>query len=214
MEQVTTSSMHVLVLAAGASTRLGQPKQLVRVDGRPLLHTMVSHAVAVAGHAVTVVVGAHAQELAMLLKHSPASVIVNRQWREGLAASIRCGITALPPACDAVLIMLADQVGVTGDDLKRLVSAWKGQDGVIAGSLYSGAVGVPAIFPRWCFAELMSLRGDHGARSLLLRHADRLTRVPMPNAALDLDTPEQLEALRRFRQPRSSGEIRLPRIES
>lgn len=212
MEQ-TTSSLHVLVLAAGASTRLGQPKQLVRVDGRPLLHTVVSHAVAVAGHAVTVVLGAHAQDVAMLLKHSPASVIINRHWREGLAASIRCGIMALPPACDAVLIMLADQVGVTGDDLKRLLSAWKGQDGVIVASLYSGGVGVPAIFPRWCFGELLSLRGDRGARALLLRHVDRLTRVPMPNAALDLDTPEQLEALRRFRQPRASGEIRLPRIE-
>lgn len=209
----TSSSVHVLVLAAGASTRLGQPKQLVRLDGRPLLHTMVTHAVAAAGHAVTVVLGAHAQEMAMLLKHSPASVIVNRQWEEGLGASIRCGIAALPPACDAVLLMLADQVGITGDDLKRLMSAWRGQDGVIAASLYSGTVGVPAIFPRWCFPELMALRGDRGARLLLLRHTDRLTRVPMTNAAQDLDTPEQLEALRRVRQPRSSGEIRLPRIE-
>jgi molybdenum cofactor cytidylyltransferase len=214
MDIPATSSIHVLVLAAGASTRLGQPKQLVRLDGRPLLHTMVTHAVAVAGHAVTVVLGAHAQEMAMLLKHSPASVIINRQWEEGLAASIRCGVAALPPACDAVLIMLADQVGLTGDDLKRLMSAWKGQDGVIAAGLYSGGVGVPAIFPRWCFPELMALRGDRGARTLLLRHTDRLTRVPMPNAAHDLDTPQQLETLRRLRQPRSSGEIRLPRVES
>lgn len=214
MDIPTASSIHVLVLAAGASKRLGQPKQLVRLDGRPLLHTVVTHAVSVAGHAVTVVLGAHAQETAMLLKHSPASVIINRQWEEGLAASIRCGIAALPPACDAVLIMLADQVGLTSDDLKRLMSAWKGQDGVIAASLYSGTVGVPAIFPRWCFAELMALRGDRGARALLLRHTDRLTRVPMPNAAHDLDTPEQLETLRRLRQPRSSGEIRLPRVET
>lgn len=205
-------SLHILILAAGASTRLGQPKQLVRLDGRPLLHTMVSQAVAIAGHAVTVVVGAHARELAMLLKHSPASVIVNRQWEEGIGASIRCGISALPPACDAVLIMLADQVGVSSDDLKRLVSAWKGQDNSIVGSLYSGTVGVPAIFPRWCFPGLAALRGDTGARRLLQQHSDRLVRVPMPSAAMDLDTPEQLEALRRLRQPRASGEIRLPRF--
>jgi molybdenum cofactor cytidylyltransferase len=208
------SSLHILILAAGASTRLGQPKQLVRLDGRPLLHTMVSHAVAVAGHAVTVVVGAHAQELALLLKHSPASVIVNRQWEEGLGASIRCGIAALPPACDAVLLMLADQVGVTSDDLKRLVSAWKGQDSAVVASLYSGTVGVPAIFPRWCFSDLAALRGDVGARRVLQRYSDRLTRVPMPNAAMDLDTPEQLEELRRVRQPRALGEIRLPRIDT
>jgi molybdenum cofactor cytidylyltransferase len=207
-------SLHILILAAGASTRLGQPKQLVRLDGRPLLHTMVSHAVAVAGHAVTVVVGAHAQQLALLLKHSPASVIVNRHWEEGLGASIRCGVAALPPACDAVLLMLADQVGVTSDDLKRLVSAWKGQDSAVVASLYSGTVGVPAIFPRWCFSDLGALRGDVGARRVLQRYSDRLTRVPMPNAAMDLDTPEQLEELRRLRQPRALGEIRLPRIDT
>lgn len=206
------SSLHILILAAGASKRLGQPKQLVRLDGRPLLHTMVSHAVAVAGHAVTVVVGAHAQELAMLLKHSPASVIVNRHWHEGIGASIRYGVAALPPACDAVLMMLADQVGVSSDDLKRLVSAWKGQDNSLVASLYSGTVGVPAIFPRWCFSDLSSLRGDVGAKVVLQRHSDRLIRVPMPNAAMDLDTPEQLEELRRVRQPRAVGEIRLPRI--
>lgn len=207
------SSLHVVVLAAGASTRLGEPKQLVRLDGRPILHTVVSRAAALAGHAVTVVLGAHARELAQLLRHSPASVIVNRQWREGLGSSIRAGVAALPPACDAVLLLLADQVAVTADDLKRLASAWKGQDGVIAASLYSGTVGVPAIFPRWCFSDLMALRGDHGAKSVLHRHSDRLVRVPMPEAAIDLDTPEQLEALRRSMQPLPAEEIRITPID-
>jgi molybdenum cofactor cytidylyltransferase len=207
------SSPHVIVLAAGPSTRLGEPKQLVRLDGRPLLHTVVGRAVALAGAAVTVVVGAHAGLLTQLLRHSPASVIVNRQWREGLASSIRAGVAALPPACDAVLLLLADQVAVSADDLKRLASAWKGQDGVIAASLYSGTVGVPAIFPRWCFSDLMALRGDRGAKSVLHRHVDRLVRVPMPEAAIDLDTPEQLEALRRSMQPLPADEIRITPIE-
>jgi molybdenum cofactor cytidylyltransferase len=204
-----SESPHVIILAAGPSTRLGQPKQLVRLDGRPLLHTMVSRAVALSGHAVTVVLGANAQDLTQLLRHSPASVIVNRQWREGLGSSIRLGVSALPPACDAVLLMLADQVAVTADDLRRLASAWKGQDTVIAASLYSGTIGVPAIFPRWCFPDLMALRGDCGAKSVLHRHADRLVRLPMPNAALDLDTPEQLAELQRMMRERS-GEIRVP----
>jgi len=204
-----TSSLHVVVLAAGASTRLGEPKQLVRLDRRPLLHTMVSRAVALGGHAVTVVIGAHAQELAQLLRHSPASVIVNRHWREGLGSSIRTAVASLPPACDAVLLMLADQAAVTTDDLKRLASAWNGQDGVIAVSQYSGTLGVPAIFPRWAFSDLMSVRGDRGARAVLQHHADRLVRVPMSNAAIDIDTPEQLEELRRSLQPEPSGEIRI-----
>lgn len=208
-----SSSLHVVVLAAGASTRLGEPKQLVRLDGRPLLHTMVGRAVALAGHAVTVVIGAHAQELTQLLRHSPASVIVNRHWREGLGSSIRLGVASLPPACDAVLLMLADQVAVTADDLKRLASAWKGQDGVIAASQYSGTIGVPAIFPRWSFSDLMGVRGDHGAKAVLQRHPDRMVRVPMSNAAIDLDTPEQLAELRRSMQPAPTGDIRITPLE-
>jgi len=199
-------NLHVLVPAAGASTRLGQPKQLVRLGGRPALHRVVTQAVALAGHAVTVVIGAHARELTRLLTHSPASVIVNRDWEEGLASSIRFGVQSLPPACDAVLILLGDQVAVSAEDLRRLASAWKGQDSVIAASVYQRRVGVPAIFPRWCFDELTRLRGDRGARAVLERNAYRLVHVPMPNAGIDLDTPDDLAALaERYDRPATSG---------
>ena len=197
-----SSSLHVIVLAAGASSRLGQPKQLVRLGGRPALHIVVSNAVALAGHAVTVVLGAHAQEMTHLLAHSPASVVVNREWEEGMASSLRRGLEVLPPACDAVLILLGDQVAVTTDDLKRLAAAWKGEDSVIAASVYDQHVGVPAIFPRICFSELAELRGDHGARHVLERNRHRLAHVLMPNAAVDLDTPEDLAALtEQFKKP-------------
>jgi molybdenum cofactor cytidylyltransferase len=197
-----SASLHVLVLAAGASSRLGQPKQLVRLGGRPALHIVVSNAVALTGHAVTVVLGAHAQDMTHLLAHSPASVVVNREWEEGMASSIRRGLAALPPACDAVMILLGDQVAVTLDDLKRLAAAWKGEDSVIAASVYDQHIGVPAIFPRICFSELAELRGDHGARQVLERNRHRLAHVPMPNAAVDLDTPEDLAALtEKFRKP-------------
>lgn len=191
-----THNLHVIVLAAGASTRLGQPKQLVRLAGRPVLHTVVSNAVAVAGNAVTVVLGAHAQALTRLLAYSPASVVVNRHWQEGMASSLRAGLAAIPSTCSAALILLGDQIAVTADDLKRLVNAWNGHDTVIAASVYTGHVGVPAIFPYWCFTELRELRGDRGARMILERHAHRLVHVQMPNAAFDLDTPEDLAALR------------------
>lgn len=189
------ASLHVLVLAAGASTRLGQPKQLVRIGGRPALHRVVEAAVAFAGHSVTVVLGAQAKDLTRLLAHSPASCVVNRGWEEGLGSSIRFGISRLPPACDAVLILLGDQVAVTVDDLRRLESAWRGEDSLIAASSYANTVGVPAIFPYICFSELAQLRGDQGARSVIERNAHRVIRVEMPNAAIDLDTPEDLEAL-------------------
>jgi len=188
-------SLHVIVLAAGSSSRLGQPKQLAKLGGRPALHIVVSNAVAVAGHAVTVVIGAHSQELTRLLAHSPATVVVNRHWEEGIASSLRHALTAVPPTASAVLVMLGDQVAVTSDDLKRLINAWNGHDTVIASAVYQGHVGVPAIFPRWCFSELRELRGDRGARMIIERHAQRLVHVQMPNAAIDLDTPEDLEKL-------------------
>jgi len=187
--------VHILVLAAGASTRLGQPKQLVQLGGRPALHIVVSNAVAVAGNAVTVVVGAHASQLTYLLSHSPASAVVNKHWEEGISSSLRCGLAATPAAADAVMIVLGDQVCVTADDLKRLLAAWNDQESVIAAASYGQGLGVPAIFPRACFAELAELRGDEGARKILKRNPDRIVRVPMPNAAFDLDTPEDLQAL-------------------
>jgi molybdenum cofactor cytidylyltransferase len=198
--------LHVLVLAAGASTRLGQPKQLVKLGGRPALHIVVSNAASLAGHAVTVVVGAQAKDMTHLLAHSPASVIVNRNWEEGLGSSLRFGVASLPPACDAVLILLGDQVAVSADDLRRLASAWKGEESLIAASVYGQRVGVPAIFPRLCFSELAELRGDQGARSVIERNSYRLIRVPMAAAAIDLDTPEDLAVLtERFKKAEQAG---------
>jgi len=191
----TVDALHAIVLAAGASTRFGSAKQLVRVAGRPLLHTAVARAVDVVGSGVIVVLGAQAAELSPLLKHSPASVIVNRDWREGLASSIRSGVSRLPSSCSAVLVILADQAAVTAEDLKRLAGAWRRQPDYIAAARYGTTTGVPAIFPRSTFSDLLSLRGDVGARAVLQRNPDRVVRVPMASAAIDIDTPEDLLAL-------------------
>ena len=188
-------ALHAVVLAAGASTRFGSPKQLVRLAGRPLLHTAVTRAAEVAGNALIVVLGAGAAELAPLLKHSPGSIVVNQDWREGIASSIRAAVARLPQTCAGVMLVLADQAGVTADDLKRLAGTWRKQPQYIAAALYEGVCGVPAIFPRSIFRELSELRGDTGARVLLRRNTDRIVRVPMPSAALDVDTPEDLLAI-------------------
>ena len=188
-------SLFAIVLAAGASTRFGSPKQLVRVNGRPLLHTAVTRASEVTGSALVVVLGSGAAELAPLLKHSPGSVVVNQEWREGIASSIRAGIARLPPTCAGAMLLLADQPAVTAEDLRRLAGTWRRQPQHIAAALYSGGLGVPAIFPRSLFRELAQLRGDTGARALLRRNADRVVRVSMPGAAIDVDTPEDLLAI-------------------
>jgi molybdenum cofactor cytidylyltransferase len=190
-----SDGLYTVVLAAGASTRFGSAKQLVRVAGRPLLHTAVTRAAEVTGNSLIVVLGSSASELAPLLRHSPGSVVVNQEWREGLASSIRAGVARLPAACSAVLLLLADQAAVSADDLRRLAGSWRKQPQHIAAALYGGGCGAPAIFPRSWFRALSELRGDTGARALLLRNPDRVVRVPMPSAAVDIDTPEDLLAL-------------------
>jgi molybdenum cofactor cytidylyltransferase len=191
----SADGLYAIVLAAGASSRFGSAKQLVRLAGRPLLHTVVTRASEVTGNALIVVLGSGAAQLAPLLKHSPGSVVINQEWREGLASSIRAGVARLPAACSAVMLLLADQAAVTAEDLKRLAGSWRKQPQHIAAALYSGSCGAPAIFPRSSFRSLSELRGDTGARALLVRNPDRVVRVPMPSAAVDVDTPEDLLAL-------------------
>jgi molybdenum cofactor cytidylyltransferase len=189
---VQHGGLAVVVLAAGASSRFGSPKQLARLRDATLLHTVVARATDVAAGNVTVVLGAHAEAIRPHIAGMPISVIVNRRWQEGLASSLRAGIESLPDDV-AALIWLGDQVGVTAEDLRRLIAAWDGDRSRIAASSYGGTIGVPAIFPRSVFPELLALRGDRGAKGVLRHHPEKTTFVDMPNAATDIDTPTDLE---------------------
>lgn len=191
------AGLHAIVLAAGEASRFGSAKQLVRIGDRPLLSLVAGRAAEVVGHALVIVLGARAAELSPLLRHSPGSIVVNRDWREGLASSIRAGIARLPASCAGVMLVLADQACVTADDLRRLAGAWRRQPLCVAAARYGATVGVPAIFPQHLFGELSELKGDTGARALLKRHADHLVKVPMASAAFDLDTPDDLLELNR-----------------
>jgi molybdenum cofactor cytidylyltransferase len=185
-------SLHTAILAAGPSTRFGSPKQLIRVAGTPVLHWCVSNAARAAGTSVTVVLGAGASGIAPLLRRSGASITVNRDWAEGLASTVRSAVHGCPPGTEGLMLLLADQVAVTVEDLRRLVAVWRRNADLIAAALYQGAAGLPAIFPAWAFADLAGLRGEDDPRLLLYRHADRVIRLPMPAASVDIDTPEDL----------------------
>lgn len=174
-----TATLHVLVLAAGS---VSHPERTeLRLPGvRPALHRVVSTAMALAGYAVTVVLGANAREKAPVLAGLPVSMVLNRQWQEGEGASLRIGVASLPGACDAVLILSGDQE-VTLDELRQLLDAWKHDDATIVAGVRGRQIGLPVIFPRLFFGELAQLRGDQNAGSIIRRHSHRLIRVPMPN---------------------------------
>jgi molybdenum cofactor cytidylyltransferase len=187
----------VLVLAAGASRRLGRPKQLVRLGRETLVRRAVRVAESLAPLWIGVVVGARAARVAAALGGSSAEIVRARNWREGLAASLAAGVRRVPRQARCLLVMTVDQWRVGGADVARLLAA---SGRTPAAAAYGGHLGVPAIFPRQMWPALLRLRGDRGARELLERGPT--TPVPMPAAGADLDTPAELESLRRARGAR------------
>lgn len=185
-----------IVLAAGGSRRLGRPKQLVRFRSRPLLVRAVEAAADASRARPIVVLGAQALRLRSVLIRSkrPCVAVENPGWHAGLASSLRAGLEAVPDDADAALIVLADQPLVDAAALRRLVAAWRRRPGLPAAAAYEGRLGVPAIVPRRLWPALRRLEGDAGARHVLAA-APRVTAVAMPEAALDLDRPEDLARL-------------------
>lgn len=183
-------NLHIVVLAAGLSTRFGAPKQLADIGGRPMLTRVVDVALQLGGpDTVTVVLGAHAASIVPLMQDTAVSVVINPDFEQGIASSIRTGLANAPAGTRGLLIVLADQAAVTAGDLRQLVSCWERQPGCIVAAGYGDVAGAPAIFPADMFPELRSLQGERGAQALLSCHPERVVRVPMPSAAIDVDTP-------------------------
>lgn len=184
------AGLHVIVLAAGKASRYGSPKLLVDVGGIPMIVRAARTAMAVAGReAVTVVLGADAVQIEDLLRREPVAMTFNPHFDEGIGSSIRAGVAQVPAGTSAAMILLADQVAVTGDELLQLVAHWQERPDRIVAARYRGTTGAPAIFPADLFPELAGLTGDRGARTLLSAHADRVVAVAIPSAAIDVDTP-------------------------
>ena len=181
-----------LLLAAGEGRRFGGCKQLAEIDGKPLVRCSVALLASVPGIDTYAVLGANRDAVLPLIADL-ATPIDSPHWQKGLGASIAAGTREIMSAnrYDGVLILLADQVAVTRDDLMKLVDDFDGQN--IVASAYSDCVGVPAIFPATQFDSLTDLDGDRGARQLIAQQIERVTTVDMPNAAIDLDSAEDLE---------------------
>jgi CTP:molybdopterin cytidylyltransferase MocA len=192
---VTTAAV---VLAAGASVRLGEPKQLARLAGETLLERAVRTAREAGCSPVVVVLGAEAEQFAAQSDLSDAVVAVNDEWNEGMASSIRVGVRtlgAVASEADGVVLMTCDQSAVTAAHLRALMETGEAGGNAVA-SAYAGRRGVPAYLPAAVFSQLLELRGDAGARELLVQaHC-----VQLAGGELDIDTAEDLaEAKRRFR---------------
>lgn len=187
-----------VLLAAGASSRMGTPKQLLVVDGIPLIVRATEAALASTAWPVVVVLGAHAEKIRPVLARQPVLIAENPAWAEGMAASIRAGISTLQQfsrALDAALIALCDQPAFSTETISRLVQAHHRSGASVVAAHYQGRNGAPALFHREHFAALGALTGEEGARAFLNGDRANVCTVDLPELGLDLDTPEDFAAL-------------------
>ncbi len=199
-------SIAAIILAAGASRRLGQPKQLVIHHGETLLARTLRITQSTIGGPVVVVLGASAGQIRSAIDFSNAQIVDNPHWEQGIASSIQAGLnfieeneSAAAPT-EGVLILTCDQPHLTEEHLANLLKEFLMQSGpqqesIIAVSAYAGVVGTPAIFPRSLFANLNALVGDEGARSLLRNPTCRIIQIELPGGELDIDLQDDLQHL-------------------
>lgn len=193
LDRPMTPAHAAIVLAAGASKRLGRSKQLLTIDGEPLVRRAVRAALATDPADCIVVLGDDSAEIERELAGVPVRIVLNDDAGSGMASSLRAGIAALDATIAGALIVLTDQPALTADHLRALCAAWRDQPAHAVASAYAGVLGVPALLPRAWFAEIAALAGDVGARNLLRRRRDRVIAIDSPALARDLDTPEDVQ---------------------
>jgi molybdenum cofactor cytidylyltransferase len=195
---MSTNYVAGLILAAGAATRMGGPKQLLDWDGRPLVRVAAETALAARLNPVLAVVGSAQAEVVAALAGLPVQCVANPDYAAGQSTSLRVGIAALPPEVEAVVVLLGDQPFVTAAIVERLVVEWRASASPIVAPIYAGQRGNPVLFARAIFPELLAIRGDQGARVVLAANPARIHLVPFDDARplADIDTPDDYERLR------------------
>lgn len=188
------------MLAAGASSRLGKPKQLLPYKGTTLLKHAVQLAVDATLKPIVVVKGANADLLNKEIEESQATIVMNAAWEEGMASSIRIGLQKmleLEPAINSVIMMVCDQPYVTVKLLQDLIAKHVETGKPIIASSYKNNLGTPALFDAGIFNELMQLKGDAGAKKILNNHPEWVAVIDFPMGEIDIDTEEDYKKLLR-----------------
>lgn len=189
---MSTPRHAAILLAAGGSGRLGTPKQLVEIGGESLVRRAALAALATGPSQAIVVVGANAHAVHRAIADLALDRVDCDDWRNGLSASLRAGVTRLDPTIDGALVVLCDQPALTAAHLERLVELWRSGPRRAAASRYAGTIGVPALLPRSWWSDLCAVRGDHGARELLRSRTGEVVSVDAADLATDVDRPVDL----------------------
>jgi molybdenum cofactor cytidylyltransferase len=189
-----------VILAAGFSRRLGRPKQLLPVDGKPLLQFAIDAALAADLAEVILVLGVAAPEILEQVDLGRSQVVVNERAIGGQSSSIVAGMAAAHANRSGTLLMIGDQPDLMSDDLNRVLAAFDGGAESLVAASWQGAIRSPVVFGRAYDDQLRALTGDRGARPLMMTHRDRIVQAmldrPVPP---DIDTEEDYQLFLRNR---------------
>jgi len=193
------NSCGIIILAAGASTRLGKPKQLLRYRGKTLLAYSINEAVNSNADAVVVILGKDANLFKNEIDERKVRVAINASWEEGMASSLRLGMDTLlndKPYIDAVIFMVCDQPHISSSVLNELITTQQKTTKQIVTCNYGDSMGPPALLHKKYFEELMKLSGDAGARKIIQKNMNDVATILFPEGNIDIDTEEDYEKLK------------------
>lgn len=183
----------IILLAAGSSSRMGTSKQLLEINGVPLLTHTATIALQSGIGEVVVVLGANESEHRKAVRHIPVDIVFNPHWERGMGGSIKAGLKhfmARKPSLSAILVMVCDQPLLTCEHVKKLKETFINLRKSIIASFYSDTSGVPVIFEKSLFTEILSMTDEQGARKIIAAHPDKTVNIEFKGGSVDLDTPE------------------------
>ena len=179
-----------LIMAAGGSSRLDSPKQLLKWGNTVLINHCIEVIIQAEIHPITVVLGSRAEEISAVLDLSGIEMLLNPRWQDGMSTSIICGLNSLPEDIDGSFIFLADQPFITKELIRAIISKFDKTDSEIVAPRVNGQQCNPVLFRRSFFPELLTISGDRGAKSLISQHKVAWVDWPDERLLLDIDSIE------------------------
>jgi molybdenum cofactor cytidylyltransferase len=197
MHKTTTG---IILLAAGASSRMGHSKQLLMTGDEPLLVRAANTALEAGVDKVVVVLGSEEKKHLAVIKDIPVAYVTNKDWQSGMGSSIKAGVNFFLktlPEIDQLIVMVCDQPHLSSEHLKKLIQTREQTRQPIVASGYSRTEGVPVLFEKTIFHKLLALQNDQGAKKIVKENYSAVTVVDFPLGEIDLDTPEEYNIFRK-----------------
>lgn len=196
--QYSIHNCEMLIIAAGQSKRLGKPKQLLAFEGKSLINRIMDTAKLAGTYPITLVLGANSDKITAQLEDEHLTVVINEQWEEGMASSIRTGVKSMiqaSPNIDGIMILVCDQPFINAESINGLIASQLSTGKPIAACYYANVSGTPALFHKSIFPELLALKGDIGAKKIIKNKEEEVAKLHFEKGVLDIDTEADYKQL-------------------